>query len=297
MRLPSWAQDILTAHNAARAAVGAPPLKWNPELQDHAAQRAGELAQIRQLVHAPREGRGTERENILSAPIGYSPRQWVNLWTKESSNFRPGLFPDVSNTGNWMDVAHYTQMIWPQTTEIGCGYAPGGGFNWLVCRYNPGGNKDGKPVIRPRLIGGDYGAPNGPVLADNAAGVAPETSTTTTERPPPPPPPTARDEAPGGNEDNHPLVGYGAEAFIRHSAAVDCGNQAAADAELAKLRYAIAELRKRLKAAKKAGAMSAVKPDDVQRQINLLESFLRAAEQRKPKGACPAPPPPPPPPP
>jgi hypothetical protein len=182
-----------------------------------------------------------------------------------------------------MDVAHYTQMIWPQTTEIGCGYAPGGGFNWLVCRYNPGGNKDGKPVIQPRLIGGDYGAPGKPVIADNS-GVA---STNSNTKASPPPPPTATDEAPGGNEDNHPLVGYGAEAFIRHSAAVDCGNQAAADAELAKLRYAIDELRKRLKAAKRAGQFSAVKPDDVQRQINLLESFQRAAGERKPRSACP----------
>jgi hypothetical protein len=208
-------------------------------------------------------------------------------------------------------------MIWPTTTDIGCGMDTGGGFNWLVCRYSPGGNKDGKPVgtpeaaanaynstIRPRLIGGDYiggnGANGGQAIA-NGGDIAPANSTTAPSAPPkPPPPPTASDEAPGGNEDNHPLVGYGAEAFIRHSAAVDCGNMAAADAELAKLRYAIDELRKRLKAAKKAGQFSAVKPDDVQRQINLLESFLRAAEQRKPKGACPpqppAPPPPPPPP-
>lgn len=150
VKLPSWARDILAAHNIARAAVGAPPLRWNPVLQDHATVRAGELAQIRQLIHAPREGRGAERENILSAPVGYSPDRMIGLWSKERPHFRPGLFPDVSDTGNWMDVAHYTQMVWPTTTEIGCGYAPGGGFNWLVCRYNPGGNKDGKPVVAPR---------------------------------------------------------------------------------------------------------------------------------------------------
>ena len=153
LNLPPWARDMLTAHNAARAAVGAPPLQWNPVLQEHATARAGELAQLRQLTHAPREGRGTERENILQAPLSYSPAQMIGRWTRESSNFVPGLFPDVSKTGNWMDVAHYTQVIWPQTTEIGCGYAPGGGFNWLVCRYNPGGNKDGKPVIAQNLDG------------------------------------------------------------------------------------------------------------------------------------------------
>jgi hypothetical protein len=147
MNLPSWANDMLVAHNVARAAVGAPPLKWNPVLQEHATARAVEIARLRQLIHAPREGRGTERENILSAPIGYSPNQMMNLWSRESSHFKAGLFPEVSDTGNWMDVAHYTQMVWPTTTEIGCGFAAGGGFNWLVCRYDPGGNKDGKPVV------------------------------------------------------------------------------------------------------------------------------------------------------
>src|SRR5437868_2135643 len=88
--LPSWARDILTAHNAARSAVGAPPLQWNPVLQEHATARAGEMAQLRQLVHAPREGRGTERENILSAPISYSPGQMMNVWICEQRYFRPG---------------------------------------------------------------------------------------------------------------------------------------------------------------------------------------------------------------
>lgn len=210
----------------------------------------------------------------------------VNVWIAEGRNFMPGIFPDVSRTGNWYDIGHFTQMIWPKTTAVGCGVQRGiGKFDWLICRYAPPGNRDGTPVF----------VDNGqPVIGDNS-GIAPPNSSTTTTNPPPPPPPTARDEAPGGNEDNHPLVGYGAEAFIRHSAAVDCGDTAKAEAELAKLRYALDELRKRLRAAQKAGPFSAVKPDDVQRQINLLESFLRAAEQRRPRPACPVPPPPPPP--
>lgn len=140
-------RSILDAHNLERASVGAPPLKWDPVLQEHAMARAREIAQLRQLTHAPREGRGTERENILSAPIGYSAAQMMQLWTAEKRHFKAGLFPDVSDTGNWSDVAHYTQMVWSTTTSIGCDYAAGGGFDWLVCRYDPGGNKDGKPVI------------------------------------------------------------------------------------------------------------------------------------------------------
>jgi len=147
LNLSPFARDILAAHNAAREAVGTPALKWNPVLEEHATARAQEMARLGKLVHAPREGRGTERENILSAPVGYSPERMMKLWSDESRHFRPGLFPDVSDTGNWADVAHYTQMVWATTTNIGCGIARGSGFDWMVCRYDPGGNKDGKPVI------------------------------------------------------------------------------------------------------------------------------------------------------
>ena len=68
----------------------------------------------------------------------------------ERRSFRPGIFPAVC-TGDWSRCAHYTQVIWPTTTDVGCGKARGGGFEWFVCRYSPGGNKDGRPVgIRPR---------------------------------------------------------------------------------------------------------------------------------------------------
>ncbi len=147
MNLNPFARDILTAHNAARAAVGAPPLKWVPALEASATAHAGKMAQAGQLVHAPREGRGIERENLLQAPIGYSTGQMMQRWTGESRHFVPGIFPNVC-TGDWSKCAHYSQMIWPTTTDLGCGSAQGGGFNWVVCRYSPGGNKDGKPVGR-----------------------------------------------------------------------------------------------------------------------------------------------------
>jgi hypothetical protein len=101
---------------------------------------------MRRLVHSSRESRGAERENLAQAPTFYSSGQVVGLWTSERRNFLPGVFPNVSRTGNWYDVAHYTQIIWPTTTEVGCGIAAADGFNFMVCRYLPGGNKDGKPV-------------------------------------------------------------------------------------------------------------------------------------------------------
>jgi hypothetical protein len=151
--LPMWLgptdQRILYIHNLERGAVHARDLKWNFKLEWNATAYAQQLAATHQLVHAPREGRGIERENLLQYNPGWSVDRMMQSWTVEKRDFVPGYFPNVARDGNWMNVAHYTQMIWPTTTDIGCGYAIGGGYGWLVCRYSPGGNKDGKPVGIP----------------------------------------------------------------------------------------------------------------------------------------------------
>jgi hypothetical protein len=76
----------------------------------------------------------------------FRPDQMVAEWTAEKRNFNPGPFPNVSRTGNWADVAHYTQMIWKTTTRIGCAIHTEGGWDYLICRYSPPGNADGKVV-------------------------------------------------------------------------------------------------------------------------------------------------------
>jgi hypothetical protein len=137
---------ILQLHNQERAAVGVRPLKWDFKLEWHASAYAEQLAQTGQLVHAAREGRGIERENLGRARIGTSPNQIVrDEWMSEKRFFHAGIFPDVCD-GDWSRCAHYTQAIWAKTTDIGCGTAQGGGFVWIDCRYSPGGNKDGQAV-------------------------------------------------------------------------------------------------------------------------------------------------------
>ncbi|MFP5329878.1 MAG: CAP domain-containing protein [Alphaproteobacteria bacterium] len=141
--------EVLNVHNGLRSQYGAPPLVWDPVLVQGAQGYVNHLSRTGQLVHASREGRGTIRENISQGLPNYRARQLMDNWLNERRYFFPGTFPNVSTTGDWYQVGHFSQMIWPTTTTIGCARGIGAGSSWLVCRYDPGGNKDGKPVGVP----------------------------------------------------------------------------------------------------------------------------------------------------
>ena len=156
----SLAVRLLAVHNRERAAVGHAPLAWDPSLAAAAASYGPALASIGRLVHSPRETRPGQRENLAKAWRGtLSPEQMVDLWSQEKLLLRPGmpgpacpqrfgcqLFPASSATGRWEDVAHYTQMVWPTTTRVGCAVFSVD-WDYLICRYSPPGNIDGKPVF------------------------------------------------------------------------------------------------------------------------------------------------------
>jgi hypothetical protein len=145
--LDDTAYRLLLAHNRERAAVGAPPLRWDPNLAASAASYGPQLARLGRLVHSPRDARPGQRENLaMDLSFRATPEDLVGLWLAEKRLFTPGLFPAVSRTGNWNDVAHYTQMIWKGTTHVGCAIHEANGWDYLICRYSPPGNADGRPV-------------------------------------------------------------------------------------------------------------------------------------------------------
>ena len=141
------AERLLAAHNRERALVGAASLQWDADLAAHAASYGPLLATLRRLIHSPRESRPGERENLAMARHAtLGPEQLVDMWTREKRLLQPGLFPAVSRTGRWEDVAHYTQMVWPTTTRVGCAIFAAD-WDYLICRYSPPGNVDGKPIF------------------------------------------------------------------------------------------------------------------------------------------------------
>jgi len=110
--------EVLRTHNDLRAQYGAAPLAWDPALADGAQGYVNILSRTGQLVHAPREGRGTVRENISQGLPNYRASQLLDNWLNERRYFVPGTFPNVSTTGDWYQVGHFSQMLWPTEPRV-----------------------------------------------------------------------------------------------------------------------------------------------------------------------------------
>ena len=143
---------IVSAHNVERARHSLHGLRWNSELARDAHDWAQYLARHQLLEHADRGHTRGAGENLWMGTAGYyTIEDMIGGFIEEKRHFRPGRFPEVSRTGNWADVGHYTQVIWPTTTEVGCAVARGRGQEVLVCRYWPAGNWVGDHVgIQPK---------------------------------------------------------------------------------------------------------------------------------------------------
>ena len=138
---------ILAAHNRERAALGVPQLVWDNDLGTGAAAWAQQLALTNRFEHSDRKARRGIGENLWMGTHGaYSPEAMVGGWLSEKRMFMPGVFPNNARSGNWIDIGHYSQLIWPTTTRIGCALASNGRTDYLVCRYSPAGNIDGRWV-------------------------------------------------------------------------------------------------------------------------------------------------------
>ncbi len=145
-------QEILATQNRYRAEVNVTALNWSENLSLQAQQcadynAANFLPQGRQK-HCPKSGFG---QNIALASLSLHKTlaQMVDQWGEEMRNFINGEYPSVSATGSPGDVSHYTQIIWQETTEVGCGRANSSGYEILVCDYSPRGNVNGTIVYAP----------------------------------------------------------------------------------------------------------------------------------------------------
>ena len=150
-------QGWLDAHNDVRqlANNGAIPgqpqavpamdaLTWDPLL----AQVAQTYAET--CVWAHNGSRGTQYEALggsgsvgenlwmtSSTSWSFNPTGVIDSWYSEYALYT--TWEPIDST-NYMDIGHYTQLVWRDTERVGCGYAQCPSGTIVACDYSPSGN-------------------------------------------------------------------------------------------------------------------------------------------------------------
>ncbi|VDL37729.1 unnamed protein product [Hymenolepis diminuta] len=145
-RLSKDKQELLDLQNQYRreVAAGRVPnqpasskirdLKWNTELEASAQRHADRC----RFQHDSSDDRKTAEFWWVGQNIAYSSSiaQNVKMWFEEHK--------DYNYSHNYCSgvCGHYTQLVWANTTDVGCGVSKCNfsGFNavFVVCNYGPG---------------------------------------------------------------------------------------------------------------------------------------------------------------
>jgi pathogenesis-related protein 1 len=133
---PSIETATLAAHNAVRAPLGVPPLKWSARLADQAQGWANRLLSSDRFAHHPAPVYGENLFEVVGAHA--SPEQVVEAWTAESRDY------DYATNKCRKVCGHYTQLVWAATKSVGCGVARNSHREVWVCNYDPPGNYIGR---------------------------------------------------------------------------------------------------------------------------------------------------------
>ncbi len=138
---PPGMVGMTAAHNAARAAVmpvATPPLPAMTWLGTVAASAQAFVENCKFADTGPPYG-----SNAFAGTGTYTPAQVVAAWVGEDADY------DYATNTCTKDCGHYTQVVWRDSTELGCGtatctdnnpFGETGPWELWVCNYNPPGN-------------------------------------------------------------------------------------------------------------------------------------------------------------
>jgi pathogenesis-related protein 1 len=131
-------QAILGYHNQARASVSVKPLVWSKKLALQAASWSAKLAT--QNCAMQRSKNPSYGENIFIGAASQSHGAVVEAakaWESQKINYPAGK---ALNKASRSQAGEYTQMVWRNTTEIGCAKSVCANEWVVVCHYSPAGN-------------------------------------------------------------------------------------------------------------------------------------------------------------
>lgn len=135
---------LLAGHNTTRSAKGLSPLAWSSLVAQSAQAWADTLSgRGCQLQHSDTPYGENLYYSWSTGPLVLNPAEAVSWWVAEEQHYN---YPNNSCAAG-EQCGHYTQMVWAETTRVGCGVSTctDGGRNtqmW-VCQYDPAGNVGG----------------------------------------------------------------------------------------------------------------------------------------------------------
>jgi hypothetical protein len=147
---------MTAAHNAAREALeeGLPDLEWSPQIAEFSQQWSDALAgQCGTIQHRDQQryGENIAMRGSTNMTVPFSPEEAVEGWVAEVACWDFGTISGTESCDaacvtalNSNGCGHYTQVVWRNTRQVGCGYSvcENGNFTYeiWVCNYDPPGN-------------------------------------------------------------------------------------------------------------------------------------------------------------
>jgi hypothetical protein len=143
----SEAEEImLQEHNLYRRRHGVPDLTYDRDLARAAAEWCDHLATTNTWAHSDQsdseEGYGENLYYSYGMPLDKVPATAVKKWYDEIELY------DFSNPGFSFPTGHFTQLIWRDTTNVGCAVTDPDinekEKSYACCQYTPPGNWRGE---------------------------------------------------------------------------------------------------------------------------------------------------------
>ncbi|XP_031786448.1 uncharacterized protein LOC100680164 [Nasonia vitripennis] len=136
------------------AAKSMPKMEWDNELATVAQRWANQCTWGHDSCRdVPRfkVGQNIAYKGTTGSVSSINVLTMVNTWYNEVKDFNKNEVKSFNN-GNGPMIGHYTQMLWANSTKLGCGAMKYkvGKFNkfYLVCNYGPAGNTWNQPVYQ-----------------------------------------------------------------------------------------------------------------------------------------------------
>lgn len=134
VHLDEFATNITNTHNEKRSLhQDTPNILYSLEIATVSQQYADEYTCDGVLTH---HNNALYGENLA---LGYETLAAVTAWYDEITKY------DYNNPGFSESTGHFTQLVWSNTTLVGCGYKDCGSYygQYTVCQYYSPGNYAG----------------------------------------------------------------------------------------------------------------------------------------------------------